>query len=108
MIDINDVLSIHEMQILKHGGAYGLRDRGVLEAVISSPWQTFDGMDLYPTEAEKTARLGFEMITQHPFIDGNKRTGALLVCAYSRFLGYRFKPRSKDFLTAVIGVADGS
>lgn len=71
------VLALHERTISRFGGAHGVRDEGLLDAAISQPWQTFDGIDLYPTIEEKAARLSFEIITQHPFVDGNKRTDAL-------------------------------
>lgn len=73
------VLALHKRIVKRFGGADGVRDEGLLEAAIAQPWQTFDGIDFYPTIEEKAARLCFEIVTQHPFIDGNKRTGALLL-----------------------------
>ena len=57
------VLALHERTINHFGGAHGVRDEGLLDAAISQPWQTFDGVDLYPTIEEKAARLSFEIIT---------------------------------------------
>ncbi|MEG0703527.1 MAG: type II toxin-antitoxin system death-on-curing family toxin [Christensenella sp.] len=59
-------------------------------------------------DAAKAARLGYEMITQHPFADANKRTAAVLIIAYMRLCGYKFKPRSEDFYEIIYGVAEGS
>ena len=73
------VLALHKRTVERFGGADGVRDEGLLEAAIAQPWQTFDGIDFYPTIEEKATRLCFEIVTQHPFIDGNKRTGALLL-----------------------------
>ena len=86
------VLALHERVIKKYGGSYGVRDNGLLEAALAQPWQTFDGIDLYPTIEEKAARLCFEIIMQHPFIDGNKRTGALLLGVLLRNNKLTFKP----------------
>ena len=77
MISIDDVLALHEASIEDFGGAKGVRDVGLLESAIARPFQTFDGEDLYPTAIEKAAAFGESLIINHPFIDGNKRTGLL-------------------------------
>lgn len=69
------VLELHHQLIERFGGVHGVMNENSLEAAIAQPWQTFDGVDLYPTTEEKASRLCFEIVTQHPFIDGNKRTG---------------------------------
>lgn len=86
----------------------GVRDEDLLEAALAQPWQSFAGIELYSSLPEKAARLGFEVISQHPFVDGNKRTGAALVAILLRANGSTFKPRSDAFYEAVVGVADGS
>lgn len=107
-ISLETVLEIHRLKVVKYGGLAGLRDKGLLEAAIAQPWQSFDGIDLYPSLPEKAARIGFEVITQHPFNDGNKRTGAALVGVLLRANGVNFTPRSIDYVDAILGVADGS
>lgn len=102
------VLALHERTISRFGDAHGVRDEGLLDAAISQPWQTFDGVDLYPTIEEKAARLSFEIITQHPFVDGNKRTGALLLGVLLRRNGARFKPKPGDYLEIIMDVASGA
>ena len=102
------VLALHEHVIERFGGASGVRDEGLLEAAIAQPWQTFDGIDLYPTIEEKAARLCFEIVTQHPFVDGNKRTGALLLGVLLRANGASFKPKSKDYYNIIMDVASGN
>lgn len=74
MIDIKVVVEIHNILIEKFGGAKGIRDRAVLESAISRPYQTFDGQDLYPAPLDKAAAIFESIISNHPFIDGNKRT----------------------------------
>lgn len=75
------ILLLHSAIISESGGSDGVRDEGLLDSAIGTPFQTFAGQDLYPTVLEKAVRLGFGLIRNHPFIDGNKRIGthAMLV-----------------------------
>ncbi len=70
-----EVLDLHRQIINLSGGILGIRDLGMLESAISQPCMTFAGEDLYPTIIDKAVALGFSIIMNHPFIDGNKRTG---------------------------------
>ncbi|NJK52576.1 MAG: type II toxin-antitoxin system death-on-curing family toxin [Cyanobacteria bacterium CRU_2_1] len=70
-----EVLELHRRVIEQSGGAFGIRDVGLLESAIAQPRMTFGGEDLYPSLLEKAAALGFSIIMNHPFVDGNKRTG---------------------------------
>lgn len=106
-ISAETVEAIHDMQLSRHGGMPGVRDRRLLEACVAQPWQSFGGSDLYPTLQEKAARLCYEVVTQHPFADGNKRTGAAAMLALLRANGARFRPGHSDFLSTVVGVASG-
>lgn len=107
-INKDTALAVHAMQIKRHGGMPGLRDDGLLEAALAQPWMSFGGIELYATAEEKAARLCFEIISQHPFADGNKRTGAALMGALLRANGISFKPRASDFEQTILGVASGS
>ena len=71
MIDIRDV--IHDILIDRFGGAKGVRDSGILQSAINRPYQTFDGNDLYPDAVDKAAAIFESVISNHPFIDGNKK-----------------------------------
>ena len=77
MILLEDILSLHDASIRDYGGMKGIRDIGLLESAIARPFQTFDGNDLYTTPIEKAAALSESLIINHPFLDGNKRTGLL-------------------------------
>jgi len=79
MIDINEVERIHDILIESFGGATGIRDRGALESAINRPDQTFDGQELYPSPIDKAAAIFESIISNHPFIDGNKRTAYTLM-----------------------------
>jgi death-on-curing protein len=70
-----EVLELHHRLIESTGGAGGLRDLGALQSALAQPAMTYGGQDLYPSLAEKAAALGFSLIQNHPFVDGNKRVG---------------------------------
>ncbi|MEO5800670.1 MAG: type II toxin-antitoxin system death-on-curing family toxin [Gemmatimonadales bacterium] len=72
---LTEVLDLHRRVMEQSGGATGLRDLGMLEAAIAQPRQTYVGVDLYPSLVAKAAALGFSLIQNHPFVDGNKRVG---------------------------------
>jgi death on curing protein len=79
MILISEVEQLHRLLIEEFGGAHGIRDKNALEAAIARPFQTFDNKELYPSILEKAASLIESLIINHPFIDGNKRTGYTLL-----------------------------
>ena len=74
-LTIAEVLEIYQRVMEQTGGLVGIRDLGALESATAQPYMTFDGNELYPSLAEKAAALGFSLIQNHPFADGNKRTG---------------------------------
>ena len=79
MITLQEVESIHEILIEKFGGSKGTRDRGILESAINRPYQTFDQTELYPLPVDKAAAVFESIISNHPFVDGNKRTAYVLM-----------------------------
>jgi death-on-curing protein len=79
MITVLEAERIHEILIEKFGGAKGVRDIGALEAALNRPYQTFDGIDLYPDVIAKAAALFESLIINHPFVDGNKRIAYVLL-----------------------------
>jgi len=79
MIQVREVENIHELIIERFGGAKGIRDRGALESAVNRPYQTFDGKDLYPDPVAKAAAIFESIISNHPFVDGNKRTAFVLM-----------------------------
>jgi death on curing protein len=74
-LSLLEVLSLHCQIINQSGGASGVRDLGALESAVAQPLMTFGGEDLYPTIVDKAAALGFSLVMNHPFVDGNKRIG---------------------------------
>ena len=79
MITLKEVERIHEILIDKFGGLKGIRDRGILESAINRPFQTFDQTELYPLPVDKAAAIFESIISNHPFVDGNKRTAYVLM-----------------------------
>ena len=74
-LSLVEVLALHRQIIEQSKGAMGIRDLGSLESALAQPRMTFAGEDLYPTIVDKASALGFSIVMNHPFIDGNKRTG---------------------------------
>ena len=74
-VTLDDVLEAHTEVIRVTGGNPGVKDAGLLQSALAQPQMTFGGEDFYPTLAEKAAALAFSLINNHPFSDGNKRTG---------------------------------
>lgn len=70
-----EILELHRQIMQRSGGALGIRDLGILESAIAQPRMTFGGAELYPTIVDKASSLGFSIVMNHPFVDGNKRTG---------------------------------
>jgi death on curing protein len=81
MISKETILRLHELSIIQYGGSQGLRDEGLMESALARPYQTFGGNDLYHSAYEKAAAIAESVIINHPFIDGNKRTGFLAMLA---------------------------
>lgn len=79
MIEVSEVEKIHDILIERFGGAKGIRDKGILESAIGRPFQTFDGKDLYPDPVDKAAAIFESIVSNHPFVDGNKRTAYVLL-----------------------------
>ena len=107
-ISAEDVILIHSRVIEGSGGLDGLRDREGLEAAVSAPMQTFDGKELYPTDLEKIARLGFGLASNHAFVDGNKRIGAMMTQLLLKWNGYDLTLRSGELAEMFIAIADGT
>jgi death-on-curing protein len=73
-LTLGEVVVLHRSIVERSGGAAGLRDLGALESALAQPRHTFDGVDLYPSLLQKAAALGYSLVQNHPFLDGNKRT----------------------------------
>ena len=107
MITKEEVFLIHDEVVNLHGGANGIRDIGGLESAIARPFQTFAETDLYPTCFEKAAAIGESIIMNHPFLDGNKRTGYVLMELLLRIEGVRITASDDSLYAFVISISTG-
>jgi death-on-curing protein len=94
-LNTNQVLAIHDQVVEQAGGSRGVRDIGLVDSAAARPQATFGRKDLYPDIFSKAACLGHSLIRNHPFVDGNKRTGYMSIRLFLNINGYDIKA-SKD------------
>ena len=107
MILLEEVLEIHELMIQRYGGGKGIRDMQMLISAIERPFQSFDKEELYPTDFDKAAALMESIISNHPFIDGNKRTGYSVAALFLLAKGIEIISSEDDAYSIVIQIASG-
>lgn len=101
------VLLLHQIISEATGGDPNLRDMGLLDSALESAYQTFDGKELYPTKQEKAARIGYSLISNHAFVDGNKRIGMYVILTFLETNGIRINPTNEDVARVGLAVASG-
>lgn len=101
------VLLLHKLMAEVTGGSAGLREEALLDAALEGIFATFDGQELYPTAEEKGARLGYSLISNHAFVDGNKRIGMYAMLIFLEVNGIRLAYSNEDIVQAGLGVASG-
>jgi death-on-curing protein len=101
-------LLLHQLMAEATGGSVGVRDSALLESALESCFATFDGVDLYPTKEEKGAQLGYALISNHAFVDGNKRIGVYLMTTFLEMNGIRLQATNEEIVQIGLSVADGS
>jgi len=101
------ILMLHTALIAQTGGIDGVRDEGLLDSAINAPFQTFAEQDLYPTVLEKAARLGFGLISNHPFLDGNKRIGAHAMLTLMGVNQINLCCTDEELISLILQVASG-
>ena len=102
------VLLLHQLLIAETGGSPELRDINLLDSALEGVYQTFDGQELYPTKEEKGARLGYSLISNHAFVDGNKRIGVYVMISFLELNGIHVTASNDDVVFLGLSVADGS
>ena len=103
----DQVLLMHRWIYDYYGGSRGIKDDGLLDSALKAPFQTYDGQELYPTVVRKIVRLGYGLITNHPFVDGNKRIGALALLTLLELNGYSIEATDQELTDIIMGVAAG-
>jgi len=101
------ILALHQALLRAFGGRRGLRDRGALEASLARPFATFDGEDLYPDAAAKAAALMHSLVSNHPFVDGNKRVGAAAAELFLEVNSWSLHAEDDDLEEITLAVARG-
>jgi death-on-curing protein len=101
------VLFVHARLIAETGGAHGLRDLGLLQSAIARPQAVFNGNELYPDIYHKAAALLESLINNHPFIDGNKRTGITAAAMFLRINAHSLSVPNKEVESFVLAIASG-
>ena len=101
------VLILHEIITEETGGSPALRDASLLNSALESAFATFGGEELYPTRQEKGARIGFSLISNHAFVDGNKRIGMYVLLTFLEVNGVRLRPTNAEVARVGLAVAAG-
>ena len=101
------VIALHRELISETGGIDGLRDEGLLDSALNTPFQSFDRGDVYPSLQQKAARLGYGLIQNHAFIDGNKRIGAHVMLVFLALNGIELEYTQQDLSDTILAVAAG-
>ena len=107
MIKLTVIMFLHEKVIDKTGGIRGIRDVGLLEMAVSSPFANFGGEDLYKTLEEKAEQLCHSLIRNHPFLDGNKRIGILAMLVFFDLNEKRLNITNEEIISLGLNTAKG-
>ena len=107
ILDTSEIIEIHKMLIAATGGSSGIRDINLLDSAVSGCYQTFDGVDLYPTVVEKAARIAYTLCKNHPFVDGNKRIAVTSMLVMLRLNQISLSFSQQELIILGLGIANG-
>ena len=102
------VLLLHQLITAETGGDPNIRDVDLLESALESAFATFGGEELYPSKEEKGAKLGYSLISNHAFVDGNKRIGMYVLLTFLEINGVRIEPTEEEVARVGLAVAAGT
>jgi death-on-curing protein len=105
-LTLEQILVLHEDQVDRYGGTSGLRDVGLLESAAFRPQTTFGGQELYESLFDKAASLMHSLILNHPFLDGNKRTGTTCALVFLELNSYALSVSQKELVEAALKIAE--
>lgn len=106
-LSYEQVLRLHDALIEEFGGTAGIRDQGLLDSALNMPFATFGGRYLYASLQAKAAQLGFGLVSNHPFVDGNKRIGAHVMLVFLALNGIELDYKQEDLIDIILEVASG-
>ena len=99
---------LHDLDLENSGGRAGVRDIALLDSAIACAYQTFDGVELYQSVEEKAARLCYGLISNHAFVDGNKRIGILVMLTFLKINNVDVKSSDEDLIKIGYGTANST
>lgn len=99
------VLMLHSQLVKETGGSDGIRDIGLLESALESPFQSYGGVELYPSIQAKAARLCYCLVKNHAMVDGNKRIGVHTMLVFLSINGYELSYKQKELSDLILDVA---
>lgn len=106
-IDFNNTLKLHKLLTDFTGRCNEIRDYSLLDSALNTSFQTFEGNDLYPTIEEKGARLGYNLVSNHAFVDGNKRIGLLVMLTFLEINGIKLSFTDDELIKIGLALANG-
>jgi len=106
-LTLDEVLALHADQIARYGGSALVRDVGLLESALAMPAATFGGELVHASLDEQAAAYLFSLVKNHPFVDGNKRTGLVAMLVFLGLNGRRLEAADDELTDLVLGVAAG-
>jgi death-on-curing protein len=106
-LGLAEVTELHRLVIEAFGGSHGIRDLGALESALAQPRMSFGGEDLYPTVVEKAVALGFMLVRNHPFLDGNKRVGHAAMETFLVLNGFEIEAETDEQEHLMLALAAG-
>ena len=106
-IDFNNTLKLHKLLTDFTGGSNEIRDYSLLDSTLNTSFQTFEGKELYPSLEEKGARFGFNLVSNHAFVDGNKRIGLLVMLTFLEINGINLKFTDDELVKIWLSLASG-
>ena len=102
------VLLLHQIMAEATGGSVGLRDEGLLDSALEDACAGFGDREFYPTKEEKGARLGYTLISNHAFVDGNKRIGVYIMLSFLEMNGIRLQCTDEELVNIGLSIASGT
>lgn len=107
-LTIEEIILLHTKLTDRTGGSDGLRDRGLLESAVYSAQSSFGGEQVYPSVEEKAARLMYALVSNHAFVDGNKRIGILVMLVTLRLNGVILRYTQEELIALGLSAASGA
>lgn len=107
-LSVSEIIILHQKIADKTGGSHGIRDIGLVESAVSQAYATFGGNDLYETMEAKVAATTYSLVSNHGFVDGNKRIGIAVMLLLLQLNGYKLKYSQQELIDLGLGLAAGN